>query len=193
MARQGGVLVRSGHTEAGTGLATLAGLPPVGLLAELVNDNGYGTTLAKVVGLLPPPVENYAVADLIAYRQQREKLVGAVLSSRLKPIGDAQAFAYRTILKMQNTFAGVRRHPSMPSVPCAYTAKTGEDQAGAQAIIQQRVGQHKIELTSNGGVLIYLRTGFGCSARLQLPRARRRATQRMTRVGVGAQILQDRV
>ena len=40
VARQGGVLVRSGHTEAGTDLAALAGLPPVGLLAELVNDNG---------------------------------------------------------------------------------------------------------------------------------------------------------
>ena len=40
MARQGGVLVRSGHTEAGTDLAQLAGLPPVGLLAELVNDDG---------------------------------------------------------------------------------------------------------------------------------------------------------
>ena len=40
VARQGGVLVRSGHTEAGTDLAMLAGLPPVGLLAELVNDDG---------------------------------------------------------------------------------------------------------------------------------------------------------
>ena len=40
VSRRGGVLVRSGHTEAGTDLAALAGLPPVGLLAELVNDDG---------------------------------------------------------------------------------------------------------------------------------------------------------
>ncbi len=40
VSRKGGVLVRSGHTEAGTDLAALAGLPPVGLLAELVNDDG---------------------------------------------------------------------------------------------------------------------------------------------------------
>ena len=39
VSRKGGVLVRSGHTEAGTDLAALAGLPPVGLLAELVNDD----------------------------------------------------------------------------------------------------------------------------------------------------------
>ena len=40
VAKRGGVLVRSGHTEAAVDLATLAGCPPVGLLAEIVNDDG---------------------------------------------------------------------------------------------------------------------------------------------------------
>ena len=49
VARQGGVLVRSGHTEAGTDLAALAGLPPVGLLAELVNDDGTVQRLPQLL------------------------------------------------------------------------------------------------------------------------------------------------
>ena len=76
VARQGGVLVRSGHTEAGTDLATLAGLPPVGLLAELVNDDG---TVQRMPELLEFSAKHnlkiITIADLIAYRQQREQLV----------------------------------------------------------------------------------------------------------------------
>ena len=52
VARQGGVLVRSGHTEAGTDLATLAGLP-AGLLAELVNDNGTVQRLPELLESQP--------------------------------------------------------------------------------------------------------------------------------------------
>jgi 3,4-dihydroxy 2-butanone 4-phosphate synthase/GTP cyclohydrolase II len=70
--RDGGVLVRSGHTEAAIDLARLAGLPPVGLLAELVNDDG---TVKRMAQLLEFAREHrlkiISVADLIAYRPQR--------------------------------------------------------------------------------------------------------------------------
>ena len=76
VARQGGVLVRSGHTEAGTDLATLAGLPPVGLLAELVNDDGTVQRLPELmVFSREHDLKIITIADLIAYRQQREQLV----------------------------------------------------------------------------------------------------------------------
>ena len=105
VARQGGVLVRSGHTEAGTDLAQLAGLPPVGLLAELVNDDG---TVQRL-----PQLEDFArehelkivsIADLIAYRQRREQLVerlyGVSASSANR---EAMPSAYRTGLRMPST------------------------------------------------------------------------------------------
>src|ERR1700684_4321894 len=76
VAKDGGVLMRSGHTEAAVDLCKLAGLPRVAVICELANDDG-----TVMVG---PQVEAFAakhklvrisVADLIAYRQAREKLV----------------------------------------------------------------------------------------------------------------------
>lgn len=76
IAREGGVLTRSGHTEAGVDLCLLSGLPPVGVLCELVNDDGtvmrgpQVTAFAEKHGL-----RRITVADLIAFRRRREKLV----------------------------------------------------------------------------------------------------------------------
>src|SRR5690606_24835703 len=79
IARQGGVLMRSGHTEACIDLCRLAGLPEVGVLSELMNDDGtvmrgpQVTAFAKAHKLM-----QLSVADLIAYRQARDKLVERV-------------------------------------------------------------------------------------------------------------------
>src|ERR1700678_133921 len=79
VAKEGGVLMRSGHTEACVDLCRLAGLPPVGVLSELMNDNGTvmrGPELAAFAerhGL-----KRITIADLIAYRQVREKLIERV-------------------------------------------------------------------------------------------------------------------
>ena len=129
VARQGGVLVRSGHTEAGTDLATLAGLPPVGLLAELVNDNGTVQRLPELLEFAAAhKLKIITIADLIAYRQQREKLVERSFEFAVKtPIGDAQAFAYRTQFEDAEHIALVFGDiASMPSVPGVRTPrKTG--------------------------------------------------------------------
>ena len=98
VAKDGGVLMRSGHTEAAVDLCKLAGLPPVAVICELANDDG-----TVMVG---PQIETFAdrhkikrisVADLIAYRQAREKLVERVACFPIKtPIGELQGYAYRT-------------------------------------------------------------------------------------------------
>ena len=98
IAKDGGVLMRSGHTEAAVDLCKLAGLPPVAVICELANDDG-----TVMVG---PQIEAFAdkhklkrisVADLIAYRQAREKLVERVACFPIKtPIGELQGYAYRT-------------------------------------------------------------------------------------------------
>jgi 3,4-dihydroxy 2-butanone 4-phosphate synthase/GTP cyclohydrolase II len=71
-AKPGGVLQRPGHTEAAVDLARLAGLPPVGVLVEIVNDDG---TMARLPDLLPFCARHglaiIAIADLIAYRTAR--------------------------------------------------------------------------------------------------------------------------
>src|SRR5438105_12008144 len=74
IAREGGVLMRSGHTEACVDLCRLAGLPPVGVLAELMNDRGTVKRGAEVAAFAKQhKLAQISIADLIAWRQAREK------------------------------------------------------------------------------------------------------------------------
>src|SRR6195256_5219798 len=76
VARDGGVLMRSGHTEACVDLCRLAGLAPVGVLSELMNDDGTVMRGAAVKALAERHgLKQVSIADLIAYRQVRDKLV----------------------------------------------------------------------------------------------------------------------
>src|SRR6202522_656752 len=76
IAKDGGVLMRSGHTEAAVDLCKLAGLPPVAVICNFPNEKG--PWLAEPQSTASPDkhkIKRISVADLIAYRQAREKLV----------------------------------------------------------------------------------------------------------------------
>jgi len=79
-AQPGGVLRRAGHTEAGVDLARLAGCRPVGVLVEILNEDG---TMARVPDLIEIAkaydLKFITIKDLIAYRMSREKLVQRVV------------------------------------------------------------------------------------------------------------------
>ena len=76
IAREGGVLVRSGHTEAATDLASLAGLEPVGVLAEIVNDDGSVKRLKELKAFaVEHGLKIVSIEDLISYRMRRETFV----------------------------------------------------------------------------------------------------------------------
>ena len=98
VARDGGVLMRSGHTEAAVDLCNLAGLPPVGVISELVNDDGTvmkGEAIARFAD--EKGFATITVADLIAYRQRQERLVERVDSFDTRTqAGEAVAYTYRT-------------------------------------------------------------------------------------------------
>ena len=93
MARQGGVLMRSGHTEACVDLCRLAGLAPVGVLSELMKDDGTVMRGPDVAAFASKhKLTQVSIAELIAYRQNRDKLVERVASrppcrslSRMRP------------------------------------------------------------------------------------------------------------
>ncbi len=103
--KEGGVLVRAGHTEAAVDLARLAGLYPAGVICEIMNENG---SMARV-----PELQDYVkkhrlklitIADLITYRRRHEKLVERVSEVKLPTsYGVFKAIGYRdTITKEEH-------------------------------------------------------------------------------------------
>lgn len=96
VAREGGVLMRSGHTEAAVDLCKLAGLPPVGVICELVNDDGSVMRGPQVQAFAETHgLKQVSVADLIAYRQRKETLIERVDSFAIEtPAGNAKAHIY---------------------------------------------------------------------------------------------------
>src|SRR6201986_1813034 len=96
VAKEGGVLMRSGHTEACVDLCRLAGLPPVGVLSELMNDDGTGMRGPELAAFAERhKVKRISIADLIAYRQSREKLVNRIGEFTVTTeIGPLQGYAY---------------------------------------------------------------------------------------------------
>jgi 3,4-dihydroxy 2-butanone 4-phosphate synthase/GTP cyclohydrolase II len=109
-AKPGGVLERTGQTEAAVDLARLAGLNPSGVICEVMNDDG---TMARV-----PDLERYCahhalkmitVADLIAYRRRHDRLVERVVATRLPTaFGEFTAVGYRSLVDDKHHVAMVR-------------------------------------------------------------------------------------
>ncbi|KAJ4811246.1 Riboflavin biosynthesis protein RibBA [Rhynchospora pubera] len=109
--REGGVLKRAGHTEASVDLAMLAGLPPVAVLCEIVNnDDGSMARLPKLREFAEQHnLKIISIADLIRYRRKRDKLVerASVASLPLK-WGPVQAYCYRSLLDGMEHIAMVK-------------------------------------------------------------------------------------
>jgi len=109
-AREGGILVRSGHTEAIVDLAKLAGLYPAGVICEIMNDDG---TMARLPDLeimaAKYGLKIIAITGLITYRLRHEKLVRKVAEARLPTrFGEFVAVAYRSSVDANEHVALVR-------------------------------------------------------------------------------------
>jgi len=97
-AREGGVLVRAGQTEAIVDLAKLAGLYPSGVICEIMNEDGTMARLPELEVIADKfGIKIISVADLIAYRRRHEKLVHQVAEAKLPTkYGKFTAIAYRS-------------------------------------------------------------------------------------------------
>jgi 3,4-dihydroxy 2-butanone 4-phosphate synthase/GTP cyclohydrolase II len=99
-ASEGGVLKRPGHTEAAVDLARLAGLQPAGVLCEIVNDDGTMTRGAALKAFAERhELVFLTVADLIAYRRSRERIIERTAQARLPTAhGTFRVYVYRSKL-----------------------------------------------------------------------------------------------
>ncbi len=109
-AKQGGVLERTGQTEAAVDLARLAGLNPSGVICEIMNDDG---TMARVPDLVPycerHGLKMITVADLIAYRRQHDKLVERVVEANMPTkFGDFRVVGFRSLVDAKHHVAMVK-------------------------------------------------------------------------------------
>ncbi|HZK27524.1 MAG TPA: bifunctional 3,4-dihydroxy-2-butanone-4-phosphate synthase/GTP cyclohydrolase II [Clostridia bacterium] len=113
-ARKGGVLKRTGHTEASIDLATLAGLYPAGVLCEIMNEDG---TMARTPQLMEfvkkHDLKIITIADLIAYRRKHEVLITRITSAKLPTKhGEFTIIGYENNLNGEHHVALVRGNVS---------------------------------------------------------------------------------
>jgi 3,4-dihydroxy 2-butanone 4-phosphate synthase/GTP cyclohydrolase II len=203
VAREGGVLMRSGHTEAAVDLCKLANLPPVGVISELVNDDGTVMRGPQVAAFAAGHgLKSVSVADLIAYRQRKETLILRVDCSTIEtPYGPAQAFTYalpwETMHHLAVVFGDVRDGENVPVR--IHTEDVVMDVFGTARVlpdVMRRMGE------ARRGIVVYLRegsVGVGTAGRKRISAASGReshaeAERRETEwreIGLGAQILKD--
>jgi 3,4-dihydroxy 2-butanone 4-phosphate synthase/GTP cyclohydrolase II len=196
IAREGGVLMRSGHTEAAVDLCRLAGTEPVAAICELVNDDGSVMRGKEIVAFAEShALKRISVADLIAYRQAREKLVTRVSEFTVKTeTGTLMGYAYVTPFDKVHHYAFVYGEigdgRGMPTR--LHRANVVEDVFGGAKAIHAALARFR---ASGRGVLVYLRDGTSGVPTAALgeegthSEAERSAQWR--EVGLGAQILRD--
>ncbi len=201
VAREGGVLVRAGHTEAAVDIARLAGVNPSGVICEIMNEDG---SMARLPDLIPfaaaHDLKIATIASLIAYRRTREKLVERVADLPFNSVygGEFRLVAYRTALEYAEHVAlikgdlekanpvWVRMHAANPLADLlgdTHDQRDGELQRAMRMIA-----------THGSGVIVLLRDPIPTSLS---DRLRMRLGQEPVRnmdlrdYGIGAQILLD--
>ena len=197
VAKSGGVLMRSGHTEAAVDLVKLAGLHPAGVICELVNDDGsvkrgpQNFAFAREHGF-----KIISVADLIAYRQRRERLVEQMAQFDVETvIGKAKGYSFVTpfdqVEQLALVFGDVSTAKAVPVR--LHRENVIEDVFGKRTTLNKVFEVFKRE---GCGILVYLQEGAAGVPAGQLSGAEKTgsAAQRQKSwrdVGLGAQILRD--
>ncbi|MEN9855225.1 MAG: hypothetical protein RL186_223 [Pseudomonadota bacterium] len=195
IARDGGVLVRTGHTEAAVDLCRLSGLPEVGVICEMMNDDGTVMRGPQVAAFAAQHgLKHVSIAEMIAYRQSREKLVERVSSFVVEtPNGPVQAYAYSTPFDAVHHLAFVMgKVGDGEGVPARlHRGDVIKDVFGGAPAIQAAL---KTFSEDGRGVLVYLRDGTVGVPFQQHEQASGSETLRLQtwrEIGVGAQILKD--
>jgi 3,4-dihydroxy 2-butanone 4-phosphate synthase/GTP cyclohydrolase II len=174
-ARQGGVLVRGGHTEAAVDLCRLAGLAPVGAIGELVHDDGSMMRLPAVLDLgawhnLPV----VTIAALIAWRQRNDRVERLAETSLPTEHGVFRVVGYRDRLTGDEHLALVSPRGLQGRAPLARLHSeclTGDVFGSQRCDCGQQLERSLERVGAEGGVLVYLRghegRGVGLLSKLQ--------------------------
>ena len=188
--------MRSGHTEACVDLCRLAGLPPVGVLSELMKDDGTVMRGPEVAAFAQKhKLLQISIADLIAYRQSRDKLVERVGEFQVaSEIGTLKGYAYVTpfdrVHHMAFVYGEIGDGKSVPAR--LHRADVIGDVFGGAKSIRAALQRFKAE---GRGVIVYLRDGTAGVPVAEIPHEGDTGTEaarsrQWREIGLGAQILQ---
>lgn len=166
-AKEGGVLVRSGHTEGTIDLLRLAGLHQAGVLCEILQDDGTMARLPELTLLAKQHnLSIVSIVDLIAYRMQRECLIEEMASAQL-PIGTLGEFSIRIF---RETISGIehivlQRGDINADMPCLVRVHseclTGDTFGSTSCDCGWQLQSALQTISEQGGVLVYMRKQEG--------------------------------
>ncbi|MBN2188934.1 MAG: bifunctional 3,4-dihydroxy-2-butanone-4-phosphate synthase/GTP cyclohydrolase II [Chitinispirillaceae bacterium] len=160
--REGGVLARSGQTEAVVDLAVLAGFFPAGVICEIMNDDGTMARMPELVEFSKKHgIRIVSVAELIRYRRSQEKYVRCVAATKLPTRwGEFELLAYEE--KLSGSVHLVLRkgeiEPGRPTFVRVHSeCFTGDVLGSRRCDCGEQLHRAMRIISDNGGVLLYLR------------------------------------
>jgi 3,4-dihydroxy 2-butanone 4-phosphate synthase / GTP cyclohydrolase II len=196
-ARDGGVLVRAGHTEAAVDIARLAGLNPSGVICEIMRDDGSMARLEDLIGFARRHgLKIGTIRDLIAYRMRNDHLVELVSESTLASDygGDWRAMTYRSKVSGATHVVLQKGHvdPAQPTLVRMHGISILDDVLGQTGPRKRRLQRSMEAIGRKGsGLIVVLMPDR--PERLQAEIGRHPAVEGELRdYGIGAQILVDR-
>lgn len=196
-AREGGVLVRAGHTEAAVDISRLAGLNPSGVICEIMNEDGSMARLDDLIGFARQhSLKIGTIRDLIAYRMKHDHLVEMVSESSLVSDygGDWKAMTYRSKISGATHVVLQKGHidPTMPTVVRMHAISIFNDVLG-QVGPRKRQLQRSMDAIGQRGAGLIVLLMADRPEHLQAEIGRHPPVEGELRdYGIGAQILVDR-
>ncbi|GAA0622878.1 3,4-dihydroxy-2-butanone-4-phosphate synthase [Brevundimonas kwangchunensis] len=200
VARDGGVLVRAGHTEASVDISRMAGLTPAAVICEIIKDDGEMARMPDLVAFAQlHGLKIGTIADLIAYRRRTERYVERVMDTPFESIhgGPFRLMLYRNTIEGAEHVALVhgKVEPGKPTLVRMHQVDFAADMLGHVEARQNYVPQalKAISAHDGAGVTVFLRDPDlqGLAERLSgVPRPAA-ADRSIRNYGVGAQILLD--
>ena len=197
MAKEGGVLVRAGHTEAAVDLARLAGLYPAGVICEIMNDDGTMARMPDLVGFAcRHGLKIATIADLIAHRLRYDHLVKVVAETKLEsPFGGAFGLkVYATTVDPAEHVALVKGDVAAggPVLVRVHAQNTLDDLFASGGHRETLVHKAMDIIGKEGrGVIVLIRESRPDAISARLGQEAGGGQQRLIEYGIGAQILLD--